>query len=307
MTWRIWIPAALLGILLVGLLNCDFERRRALKEVVVGVEKGSDVLILTGLGKRLDRKEAVWGTGGYRENNLKVGYFSPTVHPDHERFVAVRCYEMPEGRSWSSSGPAEGCELAEWRIGGELVRVLFETPAGLAIDSPTWDPAGSRLAVWVGREVVLLDGRSGEELLRTEVPDLHAARPWDSRDDYLRWSADGSALYIAGATRDPRLRRTVSVIDPENGTFERFPAQPPDFLWGQHRDHRPMENDPALVALYGSPDHPVETPIYSSDRRFYFSSKKREGLFARGWIEGYDTWTGETFDLVTLWRHLHAV
>ncbi len=181
----------------IGLAACGrAERRAALSQVVVGVEKDHGVIVVTGLGRRIERKRAEWSPRG----RLQVGYFSPAVHPGRERFVAVRCMDLPVSRSGDWSGWPQGCQLVEWRLGTDRERVLYETREGMAMDSARWDPGGSRIALISGSKIMVLDGASARVLSSTEVPEAGSARPWDYYwlREYLCWDTDGRRLYLAG-------------------------------------------------------------------------------------------------------------
>ncbi len=306
-----WLAVVAAAALASGLAGCsDGERRDALRAVVVGVEKESGVLVLDGLGRKLDHKKAEWAPDDVFDDRLETGYYSPSVHPDQGSFVAVRCVGIPRGRRWeNASRAARGCQLLEWQVGGAHERVLLNAPSGAAIDSPTWDPLGRRLGVLVGREVLLLD-RDGAELLdRWEVIDLVPVRPWGYywKRSYLRWDSEGRQLYLAGQRRGGRPTLSVARFSLEDGSLEWLAVESPRFRRGEFLGDRLAINaELPLQVLFGSAEHPVVRPLYSADRRFYFSKQRREGWLGRGWIDGFDTTTGQVFDFLTLWRQLYV-
>lgn len=301
-----WTALVLAVFVMTVLLACrDTETHGSLENVVVGFEERYGVFIVNGSGRLLAHKRARWSRSG----QLQVAYFSPAVHPNHESFSAISCTDLPISRSAIAGGSAKRCQLLEWRLEDDRERLLLETTDGVEMDSATWRSDGARLALLVGREVVVLEASGRKVVSRTEIADLHSTSPWGYPwgRTYLRWSADGERLYLTMWPPEGTLGWPVGSVDPSRASFEWLPVEPLRFLRGQFRgDPRTLADDPGIAALFGSSEHPVLLPYHSADRRFYFSYQGKDGWFARYWIEGFDTETGEVFDLLTVSRRLWA-
>jgi len=178
-------------------------------------------------------------------------------------------------------------------------RVLYRTRRPLG--DLRWSDDGNQILGRVGRRDVLI-WRNG----RAEV---HALRIRDevSPDRSLECAAftrdgEGVVVLMDNHLEQPHL---VGTADLDGATLH---VDPRFTFAGRHipEDWRASESVVRLLG-HGTAGSALDLPFFVAPggrRSFYY--RKREGLFARGWIEGVDGLSGEVFEIHTIWRDVYA-
>ena len=235
-------------------------------------------------------------------------WFAPDLDPVTDRIACVRIVRWTRG-----TVPSESLGLDQWH---EVVllepeadaatdRVLYRTR--FPIGELAFAPDGGRLAlIQDRRQLVVLDveGGQGNTLVVNGKTQLEAG------DRYLElaWEADGQHLLVFRRSRSPRLDSIGRLaLDTDEPAFEALATWTEPRAPAEVRRARGVAE--AWSRLFGP--SPASSPLrpdfhVTRDTRFGFRVAKEEGLFARGWIEGYDAETDTTFEVCTLWRSLYA-
>jgi hypothetical protein len=236
------------------------------------------------------------------------------------------------------SGEVPDCDLTLVEIETKATRVVLQPPRDVGIDEPTWSPDGAQVALFRGREVVVIDVETGQELRRVDRVRLYdRGADWTVRKDRLIWGPDPAHIYVMAELVEPPLAHeteglswqeivrgpthigtapAVGTVDLARNAVEwvgsfRFLDDKVYKVNADGSDEPAAASvleHPAVKAFNGEPRNRVPRVgdlVWSADRRYYFYVKVRQGWFARDWIEGYDVSTRETFDVRTLSRALY--
>ena len=274
--------------------------------------KGKKLLQVGGVGDDADQKQMV-------EN----AYFQPDMHPDHRRFVAVRCAGFPT--DWEAIIKAlPSCDLAQLATDGPEEETLYTPPAGAWVYAPVWSPSGDHIAFFEDRDI-LVWSRDGIHRIPNAID--RGWRPFSNHETSLAWESRGEKLFVNGEVPGRAGKYELPMIDVgqvnvESKVVDWLNLHEFHFTYGKYsRDGmvfvedrgrflpRPkqMPDLPATRALFGSAENPVLRPMWGPGRSFYFYETLREGGFGSSWIEGYEIESGRTFHVRTLERWLYRV
>ncbi|MCY3506050.1 MAG: helix-turn-helix transcriptional regulator [Chloroflexi bacterium] len=154
-------------------------------------------------------------------------------HETRYRFRAA-ALDLGTGERWFLEGISDdlalaGTRLVAWTedriqlvaLDGEVETVLFRAdPTSSAFSDPIVSPDGSKIAFtlsppawrYVGDSVIVLDLRSGDEVLRVSQEDIGLEFQFVGALALRRWSRDGEALLVAYELRD-EVRRIVLTLE----------------------------------------------------------------------------------------------
>lgn len=300
---------------LAGLGGADESKSMSLKELRIPFPyKEGEVRVISGTGREiLTLTPKRISTQDPSEEAYAHAYYSPHVHPNQDRIICVRCnnFSLKSNLTWAR----RSCEVVEVFLNEDepRIRVVFTPPPGNHVISPVWSPDGRQIAFFLGRSIGILDMATGKIVQQTEAID-HGHPPSKFalalRTDYLRWSKDGSRIFIWVAKWGPTYAgrdRDLSILEAHSGVIKRFGGYRTyeEGRWEDLPEKFPAADFEAVHTLFGVNENrfstPFVRPIWSPDRRYYFSYKQREGFWAKGWIERYDTQTEKRKKVRTLW------
>lgn len=269
-------------------------------------------------------------------------YYQPDMRPDGKALVCIRCREewrRADRRSPESTEGAE-CVLSELAMEGDGDIALMAIPAGASITSPVYSPDGERVGFLEDGAAVVYSTLQ-REVQRTipGVVEHHLSHPGadtqiadlSGSEPYLRWSDDGSGLFVLGRVPSPipDLREPlpegmsppvglaqiglssgrVSWLNLYNPSFpagadagQFFKVQ--DGIWTLSTG--PLPDHDAVRALFGSPRHLVRCPVYSATRDAFFSIRHRDGWFWKMTLERCDVSSDVCRPVRTLERRLYS-
>lgn len=187
---------------------------------------------------------------------------------------------------------------------------IFSSISGLSERSFTLPKGAPELLQWVDNEHLAVEtydrldytDRYPTEKIETGAIALQEAKlKYDTQvlPPVTVIAKDGTAYSIDAAQAFPETRhpKGIARLDINAGTIS-YPCYVLSGNWWQEPEYRCHES-PEYIALYGDTDHRVHSPIFSPDRRFYFSENRKEDLLYKEWIEGYDRVTKTVFHVVT--------
>ena len=203
--------------------------RRSPYEVDYQVE--SYVSVLSGNGRKIldlgsESKIIEWAKGTFTVNSED---HEPDVHPSQDRIVYVRCRAQ-----------RYDCQLVESRLDRQAAQVsILYAPErdNELIDSPVWSPDGSRVAFLIGKDIGIMDRGSGT-FRRVQLDRKREAAPWSTNlwaRDYIRWSADGTRIFIwaerSGAKAPDTIGPAIGELELTSGQIRWLDIQGMTFLY----------------------------------------------------------------------------
>jgi hypothetical protein len=332
-----WFGAFYLGLACISSSETTIEGKGSpgndipLAEVKFAVEWEEGIRVYTGKGRlflelnpiRDDSRRIQF----LHDELYSVAYTAGSVDPSGDELAAVRCHDVAlySLHQWPPGDRFVGnCELIKVSLLTRQVRILLASEDGRLMGSCAWSPDANRIAVFVGRDLLILRTQTGEVIRRVpEVKD--AARPEVS--DAIQWDKTGERLYVlarpplrAGAGDSPR--EDLAVLDTTTGSFQWLGFG--QISWMAHSTNEPWamkealqglsadlqtdkrEKLSAVQAIAGSVEHPVSRLSWSRDRRYFFYVVTGQGLFSKTWIEGYDLERDRSFHVKTLERKIYS-
>ena len=236
---------------------------------------------------------------------ITESFHAPYTNVDTGQIVAVRCTRDGE------------CGLVAIEPNGKVGRTIYTSAHGSMIDGPAISPDGRTVATFEGRDIVLIDYETGVPRKRLEMVKAVEADPRGGLDDdELGWSVDGHACFalVAGGALDrsakvayvgPGLELTTAVgkigATGEEGVSW---TELPNGVCVHGRLLARLDSSESTAALFGSAEDPVCDVVGRSTGQYFYYAWT-EGLFASGWIEGYDSSSGRRFKVKRLWRALY--
>ena len=308
-----------------------------LDELRIPYESENGISVISGTGKTILDLSAKRAVGEMAKKDwsgdwlLEYGYFAPDVHPAQDRLVCLRYHHFFEQQRHDAR-----CDLVEISLkkGKPLIQTVYTPPADRNIASPIWSPDGRHIAFFqfgkhgMPTEVTILhkeDGRIGKRFALQEAKaSVHF--------DYLRWSADGRKLFVRVGRLPPEnmfnnegiktsglLAQDVGILKVDSGSvqwlgqwmgtgrygIQQINGKSPEeskFEYGEWKQKiESPEDSEALETLFGSGENKVDHPVWSPDRRYYFCERYKDGFWANGWVERYDTQTKKRVRIKTIW------
>lgn len=300
--------------------SVDTARSLRRERVAVSYPAGA-IRVFSGNGRliRTWKPRLLWKQATSRR---VVAYYWPDVHPDQDRILCIKCIEdLVELDNGNVAPQKLDCSITEMTLQDQGQNDLIPLTPGKVVSSPAYSPDGSMLAFLQEENVVLVNVRDRKAV--TSIPSVLATPPeslsaqltnlkgWAPWTPYLRWAADGSRVFVLGPRPlpIPDLVKPLAGSPPEgvasvelssgrvtwmnlfqpvfihNRYFGRY-TEVLDGNW--HHVQGPLPNAEAINVLFGSNKHPVLTPSFVLDRRYYLYLYPDEGWFWKTSIMRYD-------------------
>ncbi len=268
------------------------------------------ILVLKGSGRKLLKLKPEPPS---RDLPITHDLYSPDVRRDGLSVIYVEnSIRLGKGDPVPSQ-----TELREILIEGKKQRTIYTPPEGYFVASPTWSPAGDRIALLEYKDLVILDAVSFKEIQRITDVLLGCVTPW-TQSLSLVWSEDGKSLFLDATSDSIRTENGVAkngvrAIDLEPPAVQWLGIARPDMgwpcAWDQNPDQDPtayrMPDVPAVRALFGPPNV-CRDGKWSSGHRYFFYKMGSEGFFTSNWLEAYDVQRGKRLRIKTLGRRFYS-
>jgi hypothetical protein len=243
-------------------------------------------------------------------------YTSAAVHPSGAEMAAVRCTDVATYRTPLNSVFASQCTLIRVNLGTKEIGTIFAPPDGRIIGAPAWSPDGNSIALFHGRDLIVLAAHNAETTRR--IPNYLDWAPSEffRSDSHLAWDDAGARLY---ARHSSRGKAFLESIDVRTGEVRRLVSS--SRLWVDDENSQDFhtlgayawttdlpdtaETQDAVRVLFGSLRYPVHKPVWSPSRRYYFFVVQTNGFFSKTYVVRYDTLTGEQFHVRTIGRQFY--